>query len=319
VVARLAGLVVALGLAVGCTQTDVPESLPRPTTPTTAAPAEPAPAPAGCSEDTVTQSLRPDGPPATGEVDPGSYMATIRARGRLRVGVDTSTLLFSSVNPRTGGFEGFDIEIAEEVSTALFGTPDAIEFVAIPKSERVDVLLGDDPVDLVADTFTINCARAAEIDFSSVYFTSHQKLLVRTDEPATSVDELADDDKVCAPAGSTSLRNLEALPDPPDVVAPRSQGECLVKLQQGEVAAVSTDDTILAGMVAQDPNLHIVGEPFSDEPYGLGLPPDRPEWVRYVNAVLEDVIASGRWSELYDELFLDRMGEADPPVAVYQD
>jgi polar amino acid transport system substrate-binding protein len=319
VVARLAGLVVALGLAVGCTQTDVPESLPRPTTPTTAAPAEPAPAPAGCSEDTVTQSLRPDGRPATTEVDPGSYMATIRARGRLRVGVDTSTLLFSSVNPRTGGFEGFDIEIAEEVSTALFGTPDAIEFVAIPKSERVDVLLGDDPVDLVADTFTINCARAAEIDFSSVYFTSHQKLLVRTDEPATSVDELADDDKVCAPAGSTSLRNLEALPDPPDVVAPPSQGECLVKLQQGEVAAVSTDDTILAGMVAQDPNLHIVGEPFSDEPYGLGLPPDRPEWVRYVNAVLEDVIASGRWSELYDELFLDRMGEADPPVAVYQD
>jgi polar amino acid transport system substrate-binding protein len=145
------------------------------------------------------------------------------------------------------------------------------------------------PLDMVADTFTITCARAADIDYSSVYFTSHQRLLVRMDEPAESVEELvanADDPadaKVCAPAGSTSLRNLEALPDPPELVAAPSQGACLVQLQQGDIAAVSTDDTILAGMVAQDPNLHIVGEPFSTEPYGLGLPPDHPEWVRYVN------------------------------------
>ena len=322
-VALAAAMAFAVVLAAGCARTDVPESLPGPTT-TTVPATEPPPETPGCDPDTVTHSLRPDGPAGT-QVDPGSYMATVRDRGRLRVGVDTSTLLFSSVNPRTGDFEGFDVEIAREVAEALFGTPDAVEFVAIPKSERVNVLLGDEPLDMVADTFTITCARAADIDYSSVYFTSHQRLLVRMDEPAESVEELvanADDPadaKVCAPTGSTSLRNLEALPDPPELVAAPSQGACLVQLQQGDIAAVSTDDTILAGMVAQDPNLHIVGEPFSTEPYGLGLPPDHPEWVRYVNAVLEDVRSSGRWSDLYNRWFLAPMDTADPPDAVYQD
>jgi polar amino acid transport system substrate-binding protein len=315
----LALVVVAL-LAIGCTQTDVPESLPGPTTTTVEAAGEPPPPPEGCDEDTVTHSLRPDGPAGT-DVEPGTYMATIRDRGRLRVGVDTSTLLFSSVNPRTGDFEGFDIEIAREVASALLGSPDAVEFVAIPKSERVDVLLGDEPLDMVANTFTVNCERAAEIDFSSTYFISRQRLLVRDDEEATSVEGFAGR-KVCAPTGSTSIRNLEALPDPPEAVGKPTQADCLVALQQGEVEAVSTDDTILAGMVAQDPNVRIVGEPFSDEPYGIGLPPGEDEWVRYVNAVLDDLRASGRWSEIYDEAFDGRLGDdADttPPPAVYRD
>ena len=318
---RSATLVVAAGLVAGaCTQTDVPESLPGPTTTTTEAPAAAPPAPAGCSETTVTASLRPDGP-ATGEVAAGSYMAGIQERGRLRVGVDVSTLQFSSVDPFTGDFIGFDVEIAKEVATALFGqaTDETIEFVAIPKSERVGALLGDEPLDLVADTFTITCARDAEIDFSSEYFTSHQRLLVRNDDPSTSIAEFAGR-PVCAPAGSTSIDNMNALPDPPEAVGAASQGDCLVLLQQGRVDAISTDDTILAGMRVQDPTVRIVGEALSTEPYGLGLPPGRTEWARYVNAVLEDVRASGRWDELYDAWFLDLLEvDAQPPNPVYED
>src|SRR5690606_12780488 len=117
-----------------------------------------------------------------------------------------------------------------------------------------------------------------------------------------------------------SLRNLAALDDPPELVAAPSQGACLVRLQQGEVHAVSTDDTILAGMVDQDPNLRIVGEGLSAEPYGLGLPPGHDEWVRYVNGVLEDLRASGRWVELYDRFFAEHMeGPAEPPAVAYRD
>lgn len=318
-------LAAALALLAGCTTTDVPESLPGPTT-STVAPTPPPPATGECDPATVTHSLRPDGP-STADVEPGSYMDVIKRRGRLRVGVDTSTLLFSSVDPKTGEFVGFDVEIAKEVAAALFGDddPEHVEFVAIPKSARADVLTGDEPLDMVADSFTINCERAAKVDFSSVYFHSGQKLLVRDDEEASSVEEMVamaeaqvrDRPKVCAPAGSTSLRNLEALADPPDLVAAPSQGACLVRLQQGAVDAVSTDDTILAGMVVQDPNLKIVGDRFSSEPYGLGLPEGHPEWVRYVNAVLEDLRASGRWEELYDRFFREHMGDPDLPDVVY--
>ncbi len=328
---RLAVLaaVTAVGVAASaCVQVDVPESMAGPE-PTVVPP--PAAAPdvdtTGCDPDTVTHSLRPDAAAlaaaAGGEVAPDSYMAEIQARERLRVGVDTATLQFSSVNPFTGEFEGFDVEIAREIAIALFGRPDAIEFVAIPYSERVGVLAAhpEPLVDLVVNTFTINCARDAEIDFSTEYFTSTQKLLVRTDSEARSIEDMTAEHRVCATANSTSIGNLTALPEPrPEAVPVLDQADCLVLLQQGRVDAISTDDTILAGMVAQDRNLQIVGDGFSQEPYGVGLPPDRPEFVRYVNAVLEQVRSSGRWNELYDEWLFDLLDEdADPPVALYED
>ena len=327
--ARRAGLVPAVALAVAlvatsCAQTDVPESLPGPTTPTTAEAATPPETP-DCDPDTVTQSLRPDAAAqaavATGDLPAGSYMATVRERGRLRVAVDTSTMLFSIVDPRDGRFSGFDVDMAEEVAAALFGeaTDETLELVAVPKSERVNVLLGEGAVDMVADTFTITCARDAEIDYSSVYFQSAQRLLVRQDDPSTSIAEFAaNGGRACAPTGSTSIDNMNALPDPPEIVDAPSQGACLVLLQQGRVEGISTDDTILAGMVSQDPTLEVVGDGLSEEPYGLGLPPGHPEWVRYVNAVLEDVRASGRWDQLYDTWFADSLGDRPPPEPSYR-
>lgn len=332
--ARGAVLLSIVGLlATACGQTDVPGSLPGPTTSTTGPAAAPPPDTPGCTLDNVTQSLRPDAAAIaaveSGTVEPDTYMDEILGQGRLRVGVDTSTLQFSSVDPFTGDTAGFDIEIAREIANALFGSPDAIELVAIPYSERVNVLVPDEEsgqteVDIVVDTFTINCARDAQIDFSSEYFTSTQRLLVRVDDPAEGIADLAER-RVCAAAGSTSIDNINALPEPrPIAVGVTDQADCLVLLQQGQVDAISTDDTILAGMVAQDPNIELVGAGFSQEPYGVGLPPDRPEFVRYVNAVLEQVRSSGRWTELYNEWLLDLLhapGEAapPPPAAEYED
>ena len=335
VLAGAVGLVVATALA-ACGGADVPGSLPGPTTSTTETPAPAAEAQdPGCTnretdrEGNVVQSLRPDAAAqsalATRRFPAGSYMATIQANGRLRVGVDVSTNLFSSVDPRTGEFEGFDADIAREMAIALFGSPTAVEFVAIPYSQRVQILApeggGPPGVDMVIDTFTINCAREDRIDFSSEYFTSTQKLLVRVDDPADSIDDLGGR-RVCAAANSTSIENLAGLPDPKPVpVAVTDQADCLVLLQQGQVDAISTDDTILAGMAAQDPNVEIVGDPFSAEPYGIGLPPDHPEYVRFVNAALEQVRSSGRWAELYAHWLSVLPSETggQPPVAQYED
>jgi polar amino acid transport system substrate-binding protein len=296
---------------------DIPPDLPGPTTTTTEAAAPPAPAP-DCGDPVA--SLRPD---AT--VAPGSYMDTVvRPRGRLRVGVDVSKQLFTSFNPLTKQFEGFDIDVAKQVAASLFGDPNAIEYVAIPTSERLNVLTGQNtdvaPVDLVADTFTINCARKAEIDFSTEYFTAGQRLLVRKDDPTPSLDQMGPDRKVCAAAGSTSVDTILAMANHPEVVQVTQQADCLVLMQQGAVDAVSTDDTILAGMVAQDPNLQVVGPRISSEHYGIGLPKNHPEWVRYVNAVLADMRSSGRWQELYDLYLANALGgTTGPPAPVYSD
>jgi hypothetical protein len=72
--------------------------------------------------------------------------------------------------------------------------------------------------------------------------------------------------------------------------------DCLVLLQQGDVAAISTDDSILAGLAAQDPWTKIVGPRFSSEPYGLAISQQHPDFVRFVNAVLQQLRTNGHWA-----------------------
>jgi polar amino acid transport system substrate-binding protein len=307
-------------------RTDVPESLPGPTTPTTPTTAPPAEA-VDCGDPTA--SLRPTGP-ATTVVDPVSYMGTIQQRGRLRVGVSATNLLFSTVNPFTGQLEGFDADIAREVAIALFGDVDPlpIEFVVIPQTDRVKVLQ-EGTVDMVVSTFSINCVRQQDIDFSTEYFRSGQRLLVPAEDvPAgVTMDTLAADaqqsedrGRVCAAEGSTSIGVIrDWQPQAPHAVAPTTHAECLALLQEGEVDAVSTDDTLLAGFKVQDPNVEIVGDLLTQEHYGLGLPPGHDEWVRYVNAVLEDVRSSGRWDALYAQWLSGALEGQTAPPAVYSD
>jgi polar amino acid transport system substrate-binding protein len=319
VVLVVAGLVLA---PLVLSPIDVPPDL-NPTPPTTAAPPAAA-APVECGDPLA--SLRPTGP-STSIVAGDSYMATIQARGRLRVGVSPTTLLFSAVNPFNGQFEGFDDDIAREVAAALFPGADPaarIEFVAIPQTDRVSSLV-DGRVDMVVSTFSINCTRLQDISFSTEYFTSGQRLLVPVQDQDTTLAQLGDDHAtVCAANGSTSLDNLRALDPAPEVEGAASHTECLSLLQQGEIDAVSTDDTILAGMVVQDPNVVIVGERMTDEHYGLGLPKGHDDWVRYVNGVLENVRSSGRWAQIYDQWLLEPMSTINPttpapPPAVYSD
>jgi polar amino acid transport system substrate-binding protein len=310
-----APVAIAAIVAGSCVRADVPESLPGPTTTTTEAPAPPEPEPA-CGDPVA--SLRPSGP-ATSQVPAGSYMAEIRDRGQLRVGVDVATLRLSSIDPLTGEFEGFDVDIAREVGTALFGDPDAIAFIGIPSSERVQALV-DGRVDLVASAFTPTCSRREEIAFSTDYYTSSQDVLLRDDDPAESVADLAGR-RICASAGTTTLANIAELPEPAPIPVPAAErADCLVMLQQGEVDGMSTNDTILAGFNAQDPNLRILDADLSDEPTALGLPQGHDEWVRYVNAVLDDVRTSGRWQQLYDQWLADLLGAgAGPPDPTYVD
>ena len=115
-------------------------------------------------------------------------MAAIRRRGRLRAGVDQNTLLLGYANPLHGQrIEGFEIDLLHELSRALFGRPDRIEFHALTTAERLSAVQNG-TVDIVADAVTINCYRATQVDFSSVYLSAGQRVLVPADSPARSLD-----------------------------------------------------------------------------------------------------------------------------------
>ncbi len=133
-------------------------------------------------------------------------------------------------------------------------------------------------IDLVARNYTMNCTRWSQIGFSAVYYNATQKVLVREDDVAAfekkGVKSLSGK-KVCAPAGSTSIDNIKKIqPDVVTVAAANHTG-CLVKFQQGEVDAITGDDTVLAGLAAQDPYAEVPEQKkLTDEPYGIGANQD---------------------------------------------
>ena len=257
-----------------------------------------------------TASLQPPAGPPT--VTPGSFMEKIRARGYLIAGVDLNNYQLEYLNPSDGQVEGFDIDMLHAISEAIFGTPDNIHYIGTTNAQR-EPYVESGTVDIVAHTMTITCDRWKSVDFSTVYLQAHQRILVEDGSPIQGLKDLVHQ-KVCATASSTSLTYLQQQGVIP--VKAYDWSDCLVKLQQGQVAAISTDDVILAGLKAQDPYAKIVGPELTNEPYGLAISQQHPEFVRFVNAVLAQMRADGQWAATYDH-WLGSPAPA-PPAATYQ-
>ncbi len=268
-------------------------------------------------------SYAPTGPlPTPGQMPSGTTMRRIQDRGRLIAGVSADSLLLGARNPVSGQIEGFDIDILHAVSQALFGRPDKVDLKVITAAQRLPAL-EDGSVDIVARNMTINCERWKDIAFSSEYYRSGQKVLVRDGEaiqsggPIGGMKDLAGK-KVCAPDPSTSLTKLRTFKDIEAVGAATHTG-CLVLFQKGAVDAITGDDTVLAGLADQDPFAEVVQAPaFTAEPYGLGINQKNVDFVRFVNGVLEQMRADGRWTKSYNTWLADSLGKAPaPPQPVY--
>lgn len=242
----------------------------------------------------------------------GSTMAAIRKKGRLVVGTSGDVLLWGARNPGSGQLEGYDIEVLKEVAQAL-GVP--ITYKVINYGQRLTALQ-DGSVDLVAHTMTINCDRwqgtgsaPNAINFSTEYYQAGQKVLIRADDLTTKRIEDLKGKKVCVPSASTNENQVADMGL--DLVKVNVIGDCLVKFQEGEVVAITGDDTVLAGFRAQDPYSRVIGAAFSSEPYGLGIKADDEVFTRFVNAVLQKMRDDGTLTQIYDRT----MGFAIPGAA----
>jgi polar amino acid transport system substrate-binding protein len=265
---------------------------------------------AAASCDPYASSLAPGGP-AT--VSSGSFAAKIKARGYLIAGVDQTTYDFGFLNPLDNKIEGFDIDMVDAVAEAIFGPryQSHLYLKAIRNADRLQDL-ENGSVDIVADTLTINCARLQQIDFSSVYYDAQAKLLVLKNSKAASLRDLAGQ-KVCAVTGADDIAIIQRYHATP--VTPTYWTDCLVDLQQGQVAGIVTDDSILHGLAAQDPYTKIVGSSLEAEPYGLGISRQHPDFVRFVNAVLARIESGGQWQADYRQWIGTPV--PSPPVPQY--
>jgi polar amino acid transport system substrate-binding protein len=260
-----------------------------------------------------TASLRP----FNNKAEADAAVATIRNRGRLIVGLDIGSNLFSFRDPITGEITGFDVDIAGEIARDIFGSPSQVEYRILSSADRI-AALQNNQVDVVVKTMTITCERKKQVGFSTVYLNANQRILAPRDSSISQPSDLSGK-RVCVAKGTTSLERIQQITPPPIIVGVVTWADCLVSLQQRQVDAVSTDDSILAGLVSQDPYLHIVGPSLNEEPYGIGVNLQNTGLVRFVNGTLERIRRDGTWYTLYRK-WLTVLGPAPaPPVARYTD
>ncbi|MCE6998385.1 transporter substrate-binding domain-containing protein [Saccharothrix sp. S26] len=317
---------VALLAVAGCAAPEAAPPRPRFSVPTPApiGVSDPAPIPADRENDCQSElSFRPDGPlPPPGAPPAGSTMAEIGKRD-LVVGVGSNAFLLGYRDSRDGRMRGFETAIVEEVAYAIFGgdrarIADRIQYRSLNADERIPALLREEnPVDIILAGMTMTCDRWEKVAFSTAYYSSRQRLLVHRGSGVQSIDDLGGK-KVCASNASTNLRPIAVAKSNPVPVGAANTGDCLLLLQQGQVDAVSTGDIILAGLAAQDPSTHIVGPSLRSDPTGIAIAPNRVDLVRFVNAVLEKMMADGTWTGLQREWLAKHIGEAEPPTPRYR-
>jgi polar amino acid transport system substrate-binding protein len=303
---------VALLLAIGLTACS-PAPAPAPT----AAP-NPTATPASLGVDpALVASLPPLTPfPSPGRMPVGSYMETIYDSGSLIAGVRDDILLFGFLSPRTEQIEGFDVDIAREIARAIFGDPTKLTLKPVTAAERIPALKTGQ-VDIIAATMTITPERKQEVDFSEVYYVAGQRVLVRKDAPYRGIQDLSGK-KICAPRGSILEQDIPRANPQAEVVLADKYSDCLRLLQQGQIEAISSGDVILASLAQQDPNMKVIGGIIAAEPYGLGVAKGRTEFVAFVNAVLEQIKADGRWEDIYNK-WLGHLGPPpEPPAGTYR-
>lgn len=237
--------------------------------------------------------------PATGVDIAGSpTFAKIKSSGTVRVGVkfDQPNLGYKDAS---GKRCGFDIEIAQYLASKLGAT---IEYKEIASANRETAIKGGE-IDYYVGTYSITDKRKNDISFAGPYFVAGQDLLVRKDETAITGKEALKGKKVCSATGSTPIQRVrdEALTEPENVVEFKTYSECVSQLLDSKVDAVTTDDAILKGYAAQNPSgLKVIGQPFSTEKYGIGLPKDDKALRDFINDALDAGVKDNTWQKIYD-------------------
>jgi polar amino acid transport system substrate-binding protein len=239
------------------------------------------------------------------ESDDG-FVSHLREVGRIRVGVDETTRGLSFRNPQTGEFTGFEVELAHEIATRLFGPAydreTSVVLVPLDPDEKTDAV-ADQLVDLTISAVSMSCDRWERVDFSTEYYTAHQMFLVRSDSDIRTRSDL-DGRTVCVTSNSSSLKILQRkVPAAQPPLERSARTDCLVALQLGEADAYFGHDTFLYGMLEQDPTVEIrdlLDPEDTVSHYGIAVNKQHPELTRLINAYLEQIIADGTWDKLYD-------------------
>lgn len=247
----------------------------------------------------------------------GTTMAELAKAGKMTVGTKFDQPGFGLLNP-SGEPEGFDVEIAKLIAAKMGIAPEDINWVETVSANR-EPFLQNGRVDMVVATYTINDKRKEVIDFAGPYYVAGQDIMVAAGNPLgiEGPEDLAGKN-VCSVEGSTPAQNIRDNYPQATLTLFDVYSKCADALANGSVDAVTTDNVILTGLVANGNGaFELVGKPFTKEPYGIGVPKGDDAFRAFINDTLEEAYKNGDWADAWDRTAGDISGtEAPEPPAV---
>ena len=230
-------------------------------------------------------------------VSASSWAKRIKDAGSFRLGgVQTSTL-FAQLDETDGKLRGFDAGLAQLLVRYILGDESKYDFTQVTSSTRESVLQNDQ-VDAVFATYSITDDRKKAISFAGPYYTSQQGILVAaSNSDINSVDDLADKN-VAVQSGSSSITALQKAAPQAEQTPFNDHNTCLSALETKQVDAYVVDESLLLSAMQGSEAFKIVGEPFTQDPYGIGLP-QGSDAKAFVNAFLQTIYDDGTWEAIW--------------------
>lgn len=253
----------------------------------------------GSSSDPGTDAAEPA---TSASFEAGTTMAELSQAGAITIGTKFDQPGFG-LRGLGDEPEGFDVEVAKGIAAQLGIDEDQITWVEAPSAQRED-LIEQGQVDMVVATYTINDTRKERITFAGPYYVAGQQIMVGEDEDRiTGPEDLRTnpDVKVCSVNGSTPSENIrEYLASPDQLVLFEVYDDCVTAMQNGQVQATTTDNVILTGFVAENEGeFKLVGEQFTEEPYGIGITKGDVAFCEFINGALKTMSDDGSYEEAW--------------------
>ncbi|HIJ95432.1 MAG TPA: ABC transporter substrate-binding protein [Desulfuromonadales bacterium] len=227
-------------------------------------------------------------------------LAEVKKKGVLVVGCKDSLPPFGYVDEKSRQIVGYDIDFVNAIAKKM-GVK--VELKPVTSASRMPQLQ-EGHIDIIAATMTKNADRAKVIDFSHTYFFTGQKFITKKGTVKSLKD--LEGKRIGTAKGSTSEQNVKKALPTSTVLSYDDYPQAFLALQQGKVAAVTTDEAILAGILAKAPNksqFEIPALQISDEPYGLGMRKGDTNFVNFVNKTILEMEKSGEAAKIFNKWF----------------
>lgn len=261
---------------------------------------------------------------ADADTSAGDLLATICDEGVIRVSTDPAYPPQSSLNPETGEYEGFDIDVATAIAAGLgveieWETPSWTAITAGNWNGRWDMSVG---------SMTVTEERAEVLDFSPAYYFTPSSVAVAEGSDITSVDQLNGRTiGVCSGCtydfflqGTLNIPGytFESPISDPVIKGFDTDSTAIQALQAGQVDAVMSATPTLQAAIDKGRPMQLLGEPLFSEPLSVAMDKsselDQASLVAEVSAIVEGLHADGTLSELSMEWFGEDL-TVDPAAA----